>query len=229
MTASPRTDQGTRHRGVVVAHIGTAAAVLGLAAGLVGATPAPARPAPTAEAPPDSAIAAAVAGGATILCRHAITDDFREQEPVDYADPSTQRRLSPEGEQQSRAMGQAMRALGVDVTELVASPMDRAIRTAELMVDQPVTVDSIWHTNGTSYRGRALERRLAALAAPVPAGTRLIVSHIGTISSAVPEARRRMAEGDCVVLRGDSEGHRVLGFVPWAAWGDAAPPTRTGG
>jgi outer membrane protein TolC len=37
------------------------------------------------------AIAAARAGGAVIVCRHAITAPTREVEPVDYDDPSTQR------------------------------------------------------------------------------------------------------------------------------------------
>lgn len=175
-----------------------------------------------AETVSDTVIAAAVGGGTTVVCRHAITDDFRETEPVDYEDPSTQRRLSEEGERQSADLGRAMSALGVRVTEIVASPMDRARRTAELMFRQPVTIDPIWHTNGGTYRGAPLRARRRALAAPIPDGTRLIVSHIGTISSVIPSARNEMGEGDCVVVRAEGQGHRVVGFVPWQDWLRAA-------
>lgn len=170
----------------------------------------------------DSAIAAAIAGGITLVCRHAMTDDTNETEPVDYDDASTQRLLSPEGERQSANLGAAMNRLGVRVAELIASPMSRARRTAELMFDRPVTIDSIWHTNGASYRGPALRERERVLASPIEGGTRVIISHIGTISSAIPSARGEMAEGDCVAVGARESGHRVIGFVPWRAWLEAA-------
>jgi hypothetical protein len=55
-------------------------------------------------------IAAARNGGLVFVCRHAITDEsFNELVPVDYADSLTQRRLSMEGERQSRDIGTAVR------------------------------------------------------------------------------------------------------------------------
>lgn len=176
------------------------------------------------EAP---ALAAAVAGGVTVVCRHAVTRRFREVEPVDYADASTQRLLSAEGEDQSVAMGRHMRSRGVRVAELVASPMRRAIRTAELLFpDVPVAIEGDWHTNGGSYGGPPLERRRRVLSSAVEEGTRVIVSHIGTIASVVPEARGRMEEGDCVVARPAAGSFEVVGFVPWRAWEPSA--TRPG-
>lgn len=182
----------------------------------------------------DSAIAAAVAGGVTVVCRHAMTDDTREREPVDYDDRSTQRLLSAQGERQSAEIGQAMIRSGVRVTELVASPMSRARRTAQLMFDQSVSIDSIWHTNGGSYEGAPLRARERVLATPVGDGVRLIVSHISTIASAIPSARGELAEGDCAVVRaaeGDTAAtrsaseawsYRLVGFVPWRDWLEAA-------
>lgn len=172
----------------------------------------------------EPAIAAARGGGTVIVCRHAMTRSMREVEPVDYDDPATQRLLSREGERQSAAMGRALRALDVAVAELVASPMRRAVRTAELMLEGPPVIDSIWHTNGGSYSGAARAARARVLSTPVPSGNRLIVSHIGTMSSVLPDARGKVDEGDCVVVRPDGSGEAfdAIGVVPWKAWLRAA-------
>jgi len=169
-----------------------------------------------------AAIDAARAGGHFLVCRHAITNDFREREPVDYDDRTTQRQLDEEGEQQSVRMGEALRRLGVSFAEVVASPMHRAYRTAELMTESTVRQDPIWHTNGSNYEGAANEARLRALARPIPNQNVLIVSHIGTMTSAIPEARNRVGEGDCVVVRPLEDGHTVVGIVEWEEWLEAA-------
>lgn len=174
------------------------------------------------------AIEAARAGGAVILCRHAATGSFREREPVDYDDPSTQRRLSEQGRRQSRALGRALRTLGVQLEEVIASPMQRALTTARLIVDgaAPVTVDSVWHTNDGNYGGSHRERRAAALRRAVSTGSRLIVSHIGTMRSVVPDGVGRIGEGDCVVVRPapgvSRDGYDVIGVVTPREWARAA-------
>jgi len=170
---------------------------------------------------PAAAIEAARNGGVTIVCRHAITDpSHRETEPVDYGDPATQRRLSPEGERQSEAMGRAFQTLAIPVGQVIASPMQRARRTAELMFGQ-VSIDSIWHTNGSDYGGPPLERRRGVLSTLVQDGNRIIISHIGTISSVLPSVEGDLKEGDCVVVRPRGAGFDVVGIVPWRAWAEA--------
>jgi phosphohistidine phosphatase SixA len=164
------------------------------------------------------AVAAARAGGTSIVCRHARTDATREVEPVDYDDPSTQRRLSAEGERQSRSLGRSLRALGVEIDEAVASPMQRARRTAELVLGRPAMIDSAWHTNGGSYGGAPRDRRARLLSTPIPRANRLVVSHIGTMASVLPDVEGSVREGDCVVVRPTTTGYDVLGIVPWDAW-----------
>ncbi len=165
------------------------------------------------------AISAARAGGVVLVFRHAITDDFREREPVDYADPSTQRKLDERGETQSRAIGRALDRLGVQVVDVVASPMHRARTTARLITGRDPGIEPMWHTNGGSYGGRPREARRAFLSRPVEAGTVLVVSHIGTMESVLDGIRGRVGEGDCVVVRPGDGGYRVVGIVPWEAWG----------
>lgn len=174
----------------------------------------------TSQELPESerALAAARRGGTVIVCRHAITNSFREREPVDYGDTTTQRLLNRAGERQSRRLGEAMRALGVEVTELVASPMSRARRTAELMFDRAPTIDSTWHTNGGSYGGDARDARRRTLSEPVERGNRLIVSHIGTMGSVLDGIERRVGEGDCVVVRPLGDGYEMIGVVEAGDW-----------
>jgi phosphohistidine phosphatase SixA len=169
-----------------------------------------------------AAIEAARSAGFAIVCRHAITDhSHNEVEPVNYADSLSQRRLSAEGERQSREMGRALRTLGIPIGDVVASPMHRAWRMAELMFGR-TTIDSIWHTNGSDYGGTPLEQRRRVLASLPDSGNRIIISHIGTIGSVLPGTADRLEEGDCVVVRPAATRFDVVGIVPWRAWIRAA-------
>jgi broad specificity phosphatase PhoE len=166
-------------------------------------------------------IEAARRGGVVIVCRHGMTDDAREDEmTLRYDDPSTQRRLSARGERQSEAIGKAFRALGIPIGEVLASPMQRARRTAELEFGAArVVLDSTWHTRGENYASKR-QRRLEVLGERVQRGNRIIVSHLGTIQSLVPSI---LEEGDCVVVRprGGAK-YVVIEVVPWRAWLRAA-------
>jgi phosphohistidine phosphatase SixA len=169
-----------------------------------------------------AAVEAARTGGVVIVCRHGITDNADENEAtLSYADPATQRRLSPQGERQAESMGKTFRTLGIRGGEVIASPMQRARRTAELMFEQ-ITLDSSWHTRGSYYGGPKRERRVAALSTPPATGNRIIFSHIGTIYDVIPRIQGKLEEGDCAVLRPAKSSFDVVGVVPWRAWGEAA-------
>src|SRR5688500_2365430 len=89
----------------------------------------------TPQATARDAIEAARAGGVVVACRHGATNqhDPENETTLRYFDPSTQRRLSAEGERQNEAVGAALRRLGVSFGEVIASPMQRARRSAELL------------------------------------------------------------------------------------------------
>jgi len=168
-------------------------------------------------------IEAARRGGVVIACRHGITDSADENEAtLRYDDPATQRRLSAEGERQARRMGEAFRSLQIPVAEVIASPMQRARLTAELMFGR-AQLDSAWHTRGEYYGGWKRDARLAHLGQPVQNGNRVIVSHIGTMYSVVPSIRGRLDEGDCAVIRPlGGTAFEVVDVVPWREWERAA-------
>ncbi|MDQ4079340.1 MAG: histidine phosphatase family protein, partial [Gemmatimonadota bacterium] len=162
-------------------------------------------------------------GGVVIACRHAATESSDENElTLEYDDPSTQRRLSERGERQAESLGKAFRELGIRVSEVIASPMQRARRTAELAFGT-TQLDSSWHTRGENYTGPKRERRLEMLGLPVERGNRVIVSHIGTMYSVLPSIQGELEEGDCVVVRprGASQ-FDIIEVVPWRSWVTAA-------
>jgi phosphohistidine phosphatase SixA len=168
-------------------------------------------------------IEAARRGDVTIVCRHAITESADENEmTLRYDDPSTQRRLSAAGERQAADVGEAFRKLRIPVSGVIASPMQRARRTAELAFGR-AQLDSTWHTRGDNYGGPKRERRAELLGRPVERGALVIVSHIGTIYSVLPSISGQLEEGDCVVVRpqGGSR-YEVVEVVPWRAWLQAA-------
>jgi len=175
-------------------------------------------PAVAQDAGAARAISAAREGGVTLVCRHAKTGSFREREPVSYADTTTQRLLSEAGEDQSRALGEAFRRLGIRFGEVVASPMSRARRTAALMRVGEVAEDSVWHTNDGNYRGPARDARLEVLRSAPADGVRLVVSHVVTIRSVLPGTEGRLDEGDCAVVEPSGDGFELVGVVPWEAW-----------
>ncbi len=67
------------------------------------------------------------------LLRHADAED---------GSPDAERRLSPKGEQQARAVGDALAALGVELDACLSSPKVRARQTARL-VCEPLGVEPI--------------------------------------------------------------------------------------
>ena len=168
-------------------------------------------------------IAEARRGGVVIACRHAMTGSADEDEKtLSYNDPSTQRRLSAEGERQAEALGKAFRDLRIPVGEVIASPMQRTRRTAELAFGS-AQLDSSWHTRGDYYGGPKRDRRTEMLGRPMAEGNRVIVSHIGTMYSVLPSISGELEEGDCVVVRprGGST-YEIVEVVPWRSWLDAA-------
>lgn len=196
------------------------AACLGFVAFLVAALPSATWAQQQLET--SAAIEAARRGGVVIACRHGITDQRQgeNETTLRYDDPTTQRRLTADGERHASAVGEALHALGVRATEVIASPMERAWRTAELMFGS-ATRDSTWHTRGDTPSDAQVAARRRALATPISGGNRAIVSHVVTLQS-VLATRGSLQEGDCIVARPTGTGHEVIGQVPWRAWMDAA-------
>jgi phosphohistidine phosphatase SixA len=123
-------------------------------------------------------------GGYVILLRHMSTattlvdDDF-----VDMADCDTQRTLSDRGRLQAIRIGEAFRALGIQVAEVLTSPYCRCIATGELAFGEgvPQTSEILAAQGGMSGSERGAQvRKLLATRPPGPGNT-VLISHTAAL------------------------------------------------
>jgi phosphohistidine phosphatase SixA len=78
-------------------------------------------------------LAALRAGGYILYFRHADTDHGRNDERMtSVEDCTTQRNLTDRGRDHSRAIGEAIRTLGIPIGAVLASPLCRTVETAML-------------------------------------------------------------------------------------------------
>ena len=161
-------------------------------------------------------------GGLVVACRHAITSHDREDRmPVNFDDPSTQRVLSPEGEQQAIDLGRSLAALKIRFGAVMASPFQRTRRSAESMAGQVQIAEAL----SSTARGRDAELR-ALLSGPVDAsGNRLVVTHQGLLYRVFRSIKQgSIREGDCLVVRPNEQGGEIAAIVTPADWARAAAP-----
>jgi phosphohistidine phosphatase SixA len=159
-------------------------------------------------------------GGLVVACRHAITShEVEDRMPVDFNDPSTQRVLSPAGDQQAMDLGKSFGALKLRFGAVLASPFQRTRRSAELMAGDVQIAEAL----SSMARGRDAELR-ALLAGPVePGSNRLIVTHQGLLYRVFRSVKQgSIREGDCLVVRPNEQGGDVIAVVTAADWAAAA-------
>ena len=158
-------------------------------------------------------------GGLVLVMRHARTEQTTDEVEV-LGDCERQRNLSADGREQAAAVGDAIRAAGIPVGEVRASPMCRARETAELAFPGEVEVDRVLVSPGVVGTLSDDERRidkLKALASRTPdEGNLLLVTHTGNIGGAFGEAT--VQEGDVLVLRPAAKGAEPLRIVAPEQW-----------
>jgi hypothetical protein len=165
-------------------------------------------------------------GGYSLYFRHVATD-WSQQDRVTRAgdwvdcDPTRMRQLSDSGRDAARAIGAAIRRLGIPVGEVLASPYCRTVETAELMDIGAVrtSTDVINMRVAAYFGGRqaiiASARRL--LSTPPAAGSnRVIVAHGNVARDSTPVYP---GEGEGVVFEplGDG-GFGVVGRISPQDW-----------
>jgi broad specificity phosphatase PhoE len=137
-------------------------------------------------------------GGHVLVFRHARTDTRTElQESLDSC--ARQRNLTRAGRAQARRIGADLRALGIPIGEVLASPMCRTRETAELAFGEAELSRDLLSlgVDGTAAddeeRITALEEAVAARPAE---GNTVLVTHTGNIGNALGES---VDEGEALV------------------------------
>ncbi len=169
-------------------------------------------------------LAALRAGGYVIYFRHADTDHSRQdQPPVNFDDCATQRMLSEKGRQNSRTIGEAIRALDVPIGSVLASPLCRTVETAMLAFGSAeksmATRDGGPEPVGSPGRYAAL-RVLLSTAPPAGKNT-AIIGHGYPYYSLIGNGQM-LEEGEAVIVRphGTSfEEVARLGLKEWRGLG----------
>lgn len=165
-------------------------------------------------------------GGYTLYFRHTATDfSQHDRAMTGYAECATQRNLSDAGRAQARAIGEAIRALGLPVGEVIASPFCRTMETGRLMFGRAEPSTVVRGYEGTSPANADYARLIALLASPPAPGTlRMITSH-GNPFRAVA-GPPHLGEGEAAVLKPAGGRFVVVARIRPGDWAGLAESER---
>jgi phosphohistidine phosphatase SixA len=152
-------------------------------------------------------------GGFNIYFRHAATD-WSQSDEVGKAedwlscDSSRMRQLSAEGRQTSSNIGDAIRALGLPVGKVMASPYCRTVETAELMqlgaVEATTDVVNMRVANYFGGRGTIVVSAQTRLSTRPAVGTNTVIVAHGNVAQAATPVYP--GEGEAVIFKPDGAG-----------------------
>jgi phosphohistidine phosphatase SixA len=162
-------------------------------------------------------------GGYVIYFRHAATDrSQKDLTPVNFSSCATQRNLSEQGREQSRTVGQAFRALGINVATVMTSPFCRCLDMGKLAFGA-VTVSEglLFSIHKDQQETERLAATLRTLLGTVPqdGGNTVLISH----SVNLKEAARidPKTEGEAHIFRPHGDGRfshiAQIGPQEWVA------------
>jgi len=190
--------------------------------------PAAALAPPAAANPPlgPELLAALRAGGHILYFRHADTDHRQiDQRLPSVEDRTTQRNLTDRGRDHARALGLVIRALGIPIGAVLASPLCRTMETATLAFGTAQRAPAVREGGplppGSAGRFTALRTLLSA---PVPPGENtVIVGHGYPYFTLV--GGQYLSEGEADVVRPRGADFEVLARVALRQWRERAATT----
>jgi phosphohistidine phosphatase SixA len=159
------------------------------------------------------------AGGHVLYFRHADTDHRENDQRMTSAeDCATQRNLSDRGRDRARAIGEAIRALGIPIGAVLASPLCRTVETAMLAFGAAQKSAAVREGGplppGSPGRFPALR---ALLSTPVAPGTNtIVVGHGYPYYTLV--GGQYLDEGEADVIRPRGVDFEVLARVRLEQW-----------
>ena len=174
-------------------------------------------------------LAALRAGGYILYVRHADTDHRQNDDRMtSFEDCANQRNLTDRGRDHARAVGLAIRALGIPIGAVLASPLCRTMETATLAFGpaQPAMATREGGPLPPGSPGRFPALR-ALLSTPVPPGANtVIVAHAYPYYTIV--GGQYLSEGEADVVRPRGGDFEVVARVGLRQWRElaSAPSSR---
>ena len=154
------------------------------------------------------------AGGRVLFLRHTATDFTENDSRMNgFEDCAHQRNLVDKGRDDARKIGIAIRALGIPIGRVMASPYCRTVETAELAFGRAEKMSEARYAAGEGAERYAdLRTQLGARPAK---GNVVIVGH-GTPFYALTGVR--LVEGEVAVIRPLEGRFEILGRIKPDAW-----------
>lgn len=164
------------------------------------------------------------AGGLVIVVRHGATnEDEADTDPLNPDNVAKQRRLSPKGEAAAKALGNALKQIGMRTSTVITSQFDRAYQTAKIAgLDQAqksadVTEGGLVVSPNENKR-RALALRKLASTMP-PSGTNVvIITHKPNIIDAFGKDWFEVKEGETTLFKPDGSSFAVVARFQIDEW-----------
>jgi phosphohistidine phosphatase SixA len=163
-------------------------------------------------------------GGLVIYFRHAATD-FGENDinMTDYADCKNQRNLTDAGRQDARAIGAAVKRLGLPIGEVLASPFCRTMETANLIFGRAVATPAVLGGPAAAPPQKYAPLKELLSASP-PSGVDVAVVGHGNPFKAITNVPY-LAEGEAAVLKPlGAAGFHLVARIPKDGWDALAAP-----
>jgi phosphohistidine phosphatase SixA len=169
-------------------------------------------------------VQALLAGGHVIVIRHGATnEDQADTDPLNPDNVAKQRQLSAKGEDAAKALGIALKQIGVPVSKVTTSQFNRAYQTARLAgfdnaeksID--VTEGGLVVSPKENSRRAQTFRQLAS--APPLAGTNsVIVTHKPNIIDAFGKDWFDVKEGEATIFKPDGKAYKVVARLQMDEW-----------
>jgi phosphohistidine phosphatase SixA len=163
-------------------------------------------------------------GGYVLLMRHTSSPNAKPDKAIAEPDNVTQeRQLDQVGRDTARAMGEAIRKLGIPIGDVLSSPTYRALQVVRLAsLGQAKTFDELGE--GVGNMGPVAESAATWLRNKVSETPRsgtdtLLVTHLPNITGAFGPSTRNVADGEMLVYRPFGKGYsELIGRIKIEEW-----------
>ena len=156
-------------------------------------------------------------GGYILYFRHTATDFSQNDERMTgFEDCANQRNLTDAGRADARAIGAAIRSLGIPIGEVLASPFCRTRETAELIFGRYTVSTAVRGGPAQNDSGRYDELRVL-LTRRVPGKVNLAIASHGNPFAAVV-GTPYLAEGEAAIIEPQDAGFSVVARIKKDEW-----------
>jgi len=157
-------------------------------------------------------------GGYILYFRHTATDFSKNDDAMtSFEDCASQRNLTEPGRAQARAIGESIRALGIPVGEVIASPYCRTMETGMLIFGRAEKSDDVRGGPGTANSPERYAGLRNLLSTSPSAGTNFAIASHGNPFHAVA-GPPYLAEGEAAVVRPLGTDFEIIARIRSERW-----------